>query len=655
MVFAQIVSTAVYLLPVGLVVLLWARRDRRLEELAALIPAIVAVDLLLVMLLCRLIRLEWAAIVSRALWVAGAVLWFYRGSERGLRLRELFAGGLGPSQGPNDDRRMRRGGIRPARPAALDARAGIGLGLGALTGAALSMILSRPNAIWDRELHIPFVASLRGQQMPFASPFEPGVAFHYHFSGDVLASMLQVFAFDTINASLALSLAHDVMFALIALSMGLALLRSGPKPIHVVVLSVAAVLLSGPCVLRFGVGEPYLGYSYYALYIWGFRSHQHVAMLLFVGIAAVLLARNDESQPRGGIAALVAMMGLLSVTDETSAAVLGLCLGIAWLIDPQLLAPTRRRGLALLGGLLAALIVTNLVYAGSLAPGGPVQKLSFVAPRSPGVQQPPLPLSTAGGLVALVADTFPIWTILLALAFVAARRGHDDAAAPAPPRRGLMVFALALTVVSIVGLTTIDVNNGPPEGHRFLTAALFLFPVIGVLCLDRWWGPGSLGRTLVLAALMLGGGSTVLWLSHYPRHPTPESHFRQRGQNLHTSDCRALTGARFGQKPAVTYVESSVFYAYAGCRPSFVAGERRTKYWTRKEYPTLGTRALREVDREMAPPDATVDAVCPTGRGRGDVDEVCAYVLARPGCVPDGTDFVRCPLSPADRRAILGP
>jgi len=269
-VFAQIVSTAVYLIPVALVVILWARREARLDELAVLIPAAVAVDLLLVMLLCRVMRLEWAAIASRVLWVAGAAAYF--------------------------DLRLRRPGIRPARPAALDARAAFGLGLGALTGAVLSLILSRPNAIWDRELHIPFVASLRGQQMPFASPFEPGVAFHYHFSGDVLASMLQVFSFSTINASLALSLAHDVMFTLIALVIGLALLRSGPRPAHVVALSVAAVLLSGPCVLRFGVGEPYLGYSYYALYIWGFRSHQHVAMLLFVGIAAVLLSRSGPSE-----------------------------------------------------------------------------------------------------------------------------------------------------------------------------------------------------------------------------------------------------------------------------------------------------------------------------------------------------------------------
>ena len=57
MVFAQIVSTAVYLIPVALVVILWARREARLDELAVLIPAAVAVDLLLVMLLCRVMRL----------------------------------------------------------------------------------------------------------------------------------------------------------------------------------------------------------------------------------------------------------------------------------------------------------------------------------------------------------------------------------------------------------------------------------------------------------------------------------------------------------------------------------------------------------------------------------------------------------------------
>ena len=106
--------------------------------------------------------------------------------------------------------------------------------------------------------------------------------------------MLQTYSLDVLNASLALSLAHDVMFALIGVTLAASLMSSGRRPIHVVVLSVAAVLLAGPCVLRFGVGEPYLGYSYYALYVWGFRPHQHIAMLMFTGAAGVLFLRGER-------------------------------------------------------------------------------------------------------------------------------------------------------------------------------------------------------------------------------------------------------------------------------------------------------------------------------------------------------------------------
>jgi hypothetical protein len=461
--------------------------------------------------------------------------------------------------------------------------------------------------------------------------------------------MLQTFSFDVMNASLALSLAHDVMFVLIAVTLGLALSSAGPRPVHVVVLGVAGVLLSGPCVLRFGIGEPYLGYSYYALYIWGFRPHQHLAMLMYTGIGVVLFARGrSEARPANGlagIAGLVVMMALLPITDEASAAVLGLCLAIAWLFDSTLLADTRRRGAWLLAGMAALFVGTNIAFAASLAPGSLVQKLSFVAPRSPGVQQPPLPLSTGAGWVALIADTLPVWAILVAIVLVARRRRGDNW-----PRRGFIAFAAALAAVSIIGLTTVDMNGAPPESHRFLTAALFLFPLFGVLAFDGW-APGTLARTLVLGALTLGAGSTLLWVSHDRDHPTPEANFRQRGPNLHMMDCRAIAGARLGQKPEVTYVESTVFYAYAGCRPTFAAGQRLS-YWAMKQFPAFGATALGELDTELLPRGAPVDAVCPVGRR--DVDPVCAHALAHAACTPDGTDFVRCPLSAGDRKAILG-
>src|SRR5262249_52465408 len=151
-----------------------------------------------------------------------------------------------------------------------------------------------------------------------------------------------------------------------------------------------------------------------------------------------------------------------------------------------------------------------------------------------------------------------------------------------------------------------------------------------VLAFDRW-RPGTFARTLVLAALTLGAGSTLLWLSHYPRHPTPATYFRQRRQNLHNSNCRQLTGAPLRQTPAVTHAESSVVYAYAGCRPSFVAG-RKVAYWAMKHYPKLGAAGLADLDAQMLAPDAPVDAVCPAGRAPGDVDSVCGYALTHATC-----------------------
>ena len=627
-VFGQLLAVVIYLVPIGVVLALSGRRDRSLASIAATIPAAVAVDLLGTIILCRLFRLEIAAGVSRLAWIVGGAIWY--------------------------DRRRRRRGLSLEWPAAVDRRVVAAVALAALTAAALSLILSRPYAIWDRELHIPVVAALRGQRLPFQNTYDPGVAFHYHFPGDVLATMLQTFSFDILHASLALSLAHDLMFALIGVTLALAMLASGRRPHHLVVLGVAAVLLAGPCVLRFGVGEPYLGYSYYALYVWGFRPHQHIAMLMFTGIGAVLLTRGERPLREGTrgwalLAPLLAMLALSSVTDETSAALLGLCLAIAWLVDPFLIAPSRRGGAVLLGVTAALFVVVNVLLAASLSRGSPVEKLALVAPRSPGVQQPPLPLSDAPGWIALIADTVPVWAIAIALATLRLGRARD----PARPRpsRGLTAFMCALAAISIAGLTFVEINHAPPESHRFLTAALFMFPVFAVLAFD-WWPPGTFRRALVLAALLLGGFSTALWLSHFPRHPTPEAYFRQRGENLHTSNCRELAGSRFGQAPELVYVESSIFYAWAGCRPSFLPGYRSTPYWVVKLKPTLGVRGLRQMDREMVPAGAALPAICPAGRGPDGVDPVCAFALSHGSCTPEGSAYVRCTLSPSDRRVI---
>ena len=626
---AQLVATALTIVPVVVVVALAARRDGALPRLAAAIPAAVAVDLLATMVLCRIVRLEVAAFASRALWL-GVGAWLLL-------------------------RRRKRQGAGLEWPAALDRRALAALGLAALAAAVLSLVLSRPTAIWDRELHIPVVSALRGQRIPFASAFEPGTGFHYHFTGNVLAAMVQTFSFAVLNASLALSLAHDIVFVLIALTLGLAMLATSRPPVHVIVLGVVAVLLSGPCLLRFGVGEPFLGYNYYGFFNWAFRPANSLCLLMLSGIVPVLMARGCEpaaprpdAAGRAGLGALVAMVTVLAVTDETTTGVLGLCLGIAWLADWRLLGPSRRDGVLLLGALAVGFVVTNVLFDASLTGGTPA-KLALVAPRSPGVQQAALPLSTAAAWVALIADTVPIWAVAIAIAVATSSARRDPAARR--PGRSLLAFLAALFVVSLFGLTCVEGNGSPRESHRFLTAALWIFPAIGVLALD-WWPPGTLRRVLVLGALGLGAFSSLLWLSHYPKHPTPERWFRNRGPGLHDTSCRAVAGAHLGETPGLLYVESSVFYSYAGCRPAFVAGQRGSLF-EMKLRPTLGLAGFQQLDREMLKPEQAVDAICPSGRSPGDVDPVCAYALTRTHCTPEGSAFLRCPLSPADRRAIL--
>ena len=631
---AQVAAAALMLLPTALALTLCARRDRALGYLAAVIPAAVAVDLLLVLVLCRLMPLELAAFASRVVWVGGgAWIWW----------------------------RARRRADGPAWPAALDRQALLGLALAAGAAFALSLVLSRPAAIWDRELHIPLVSSLRGQRIPFSNVFEPGRGLHYHFTGDVLAAMVQAFSFAALNASLALSLAHDVLYALIALSLGLMMLASGRKAPHLVVLGVVAVLLSGPCVLRFGVGEPYLGYNYYGFYNWAYRPHLVLELLMLSGLTAVLLARGAAPAPapapvpaeRGtwqGTGLLAAMMALLAVTDEASTAILGLCLGLAWLVDPGLIAPTRRGGALLLAALALAFVGTNLLFDASLAIGSPVQKLALVAPRAGGVQQPAIPLTKADAWIALLADTVVIWAIAAAVAI--AVFWTRSLATARRAGAGLLTFLAALFLTSFVMLTTVEMNRMPAESHRFVTAALWIFPAVGVLAFD-WWPPATFRRVLVLGALGLGGFSTLLWLSHYRSHPTPETWFRQRGQGLHNANCRTFAGAHLGDTPALVYVESSVFYSYAGCRPTYVAGKRGAWHLEMRLRPTLGLDGFRQLDREMLKPDEPIAAICPAGRTPGDVDAVCAYALTRVPCTPEGTSYLRCPLSPSDRRAIV--
>jgi hypothetical protein len=268
------------------------------------------------------------------------------------------------------------------------------------------------------------------------------------------------------------------------------------------------------------------------------------------------------------------------------------------------------------------------------------------------VQQPPLPLTDVPGWVALIADTLPVWTSLIGILVVMLRGRREDVS---KTWRSFVAFVGALFAVALFGLLFVQINNSPPESHRFLTAALFVMPFMGLLVATRL-PTGSLAWTSIVAGLVLGGMSTVLWASHYSRgHATPQWYFQGKFKtNLHETNCREAAGARLGDKPRPTYVESRTFYSYVGCRPSFVAG-KVVPPWTVKYAPITGIPALQNLDRELAAPDETADAICPAGWVTSELDPVCAYVTTHHKCEPQGKDFVRCPLTPADRTLLGGP
>ena len=615
-------AALLYLVPVAVLWLARHRSGRASWELALDVPFAVSIDLLAIMTISSFVTLERAVFTSRILWAA-------------LGIAALVV-----------KVRRRRSVSVWARPS-IDAV--VGVLLSAVLAFLLSYSLSRPYAIWDRELHIPTVSSLRGQTLPFATAYEPGHGFHYHFAGDVLAAVVQILSFDTIHSSLALSLAHDVVFALTAASIALLSYSFGLRRALPLAVGSIAMLLMGPCVFRGNIGEPYLGYSYYAFLIWGFRPHQHLAALLFVGFIGSIVVRcsgpSGQVSDRRTLPVLLAATALMAVTDETSLGVLGLSLGVAWLFDRRAVSDSRWTGVIVFVALLVVAAGSNLFFGAALSRGGPVHEIAWVPLRSPGVQRPPLLLSTPEGRKALFFDLLPTLSCAVAAVMtMSVRRGSRE--------RALVAFIASLLLISVTGLVGIEINHAPPESHRFISAALFILPLVALLKLESM-PRGRLGRLLFFGGSAAAISSTLLWVSHYSfAHCTPEANFRQQGRaSLHQMDCRVETGVRPGVRPAPTYIESSLWYYFAGCYPVFSPGVT-VSYWPMKLYPQGGVAALTELDRWLGKSES-LDAVCPSA-SNASKDVVCQYAMTKTRCSPQGETFVRCRLDGPARAALIG-
>ncbi len=610
---AVLVASLLTVLPVFVVLGRSWRRDADAATLGLGVPLAVAVDLLVVLLLARVVRLEIAVLVSRAGW--------------------LVAAGTSVVQRPTSPRGW---------PAALTPRLTATVAGAAMLAYFLSTHFSRPYVIWDRDWHIPLVGSLRGQRLPFMNVYDRTSGLHYHFSGDVLASMVQVLSGCTLHSSLALSVAHDLLFAETGAALVLLFAHLGVRGVGGLLLAVLAVLLDGPAtVLLDGGSRPASGYSLVNYLQLSFRPHVALAGLLFAGILGAVLVRLHA--PRGTVSmqktapVLLASVAVLSITDETSTGLLGLAIGAAWVVEADVLAPRRVAGIATLAGMLASVFLANRVFAASFAPGAQHHKITIMPWRAPGFgNSADLALTTPQARWTVIADFFPVAVILLGGALLLAAR---------PPRRLVLpsfVALLCLSAAAFLCVTRIDIDSARLEGHRFATAALYTATLFGVVWAGAAGQAPGLAASLVYGAIALASVSTVEWALAIAPSSAQKSADFHKPDDLHAFSCHDL-GSSLADRPEPTYIDPGIWNLYAGCRPVFAPAAHDVYRELQTRGPIVGEPAFTEVARLAGTGDMNVVCATPS------VDPICLRVLPKARCERAGVRAVRCKLAAADR------
>jgi hypothetical protein len=622
-----LMAAVVYLLPIVSFTALRSRKTSSLFLLATDLTLAIAVDLLGVMLLARFMRLELASIVSRGLWLSGLVAFaVWRAKKRDL----------------------------PARPTELDWKLCVGVLFQSLSALLLSRALSRSANIWDRDWHVPLTASLRGQRLPFSNVYEPKAELAYHYTGDLLGSMLQTYSSDAMHSTLALSLAHDVMFALLAVVVAFTLAAVGIKRVALQWLVLVAIVFAGPMTIAQDPKQE-SGYSIGNLLSLSYRPHVSLAFVLTIGFGAALLAgvyRSKVDIRRRVFPTLVATSALLAMTDEITLVLLGLWIGVVWLYDPRSLADTRVRGALRLSLLVVAIVGTILAFGGSLGLHAQRYPMWLVAPRSPGWNQPIQPLSSAIGRSWLTQDMFAAFGVFVAaLGFIASSRRRET--------RVVAVSFLALTLVATFGLTCIDFNHSPVENHRWATLPLVFAPLLGAFMVaepDAIGGPrraAGISAAIVYVSCGLAAASTVYWLwgGAGGRLMGPQIVGRHR---LYDLNCRELTGAHLLERTAPTYVEDRGVYVWIGCHPTFIPSMHGyiDKHHIKTGAAASGPAALEELFANMLEPGAPLTVACASDGAKSD--RICSAARAKGvgTCKPAGSEFTLCTVPSSQRKRL---
>jgi hypothetical protein len=309
--------------------------------------------------------------------------------------------------------------------------------------------------------------------------------------------------------------------------------------------------------------------------------------------------------------------------------------------------------------LLGAIVLSVVVFGGSVGPSAPHYSLTLVAPRAPGYASPSLPLATADGRAVLFQDLLPVLGVLAALAAVAFRMRHRVTS-------GLLVFYATLAAASIVALTCLDFEGKAPESHRFTTALFVSTPILAALALQHRARTGSLGVAVggiaaltMYVTLGLGVASTAEWLLSGVAYRQCLDHgfYGWSSDRFFEVDCRQETGAKLGERTTQTYVDLQGFYLWAGCHPVFAPaapvgpGGHKIKVGG----PWYGRPAAEQLRQRLPSPGDLLDVVCLTAVAAGpNPDPACERARTLGSCQTRGEDFRSCSLDGPARAALAG-
>ncbi|MES1164684.1 MAG: hypothetical protein ABUR63_02910 [Verrucomicrobiota bacterium] len=622
-----ILALLLALLPLAVFLVLRSDRDRPGWMIAIDLPAAVSIDLVATYAIAHLVLLDVAVWIVKGTWVAGgAALFLYR----------------------------RRKGWRPAWPGDLPRGPVLQALLVGGIGLALSLLMTRPCAIWDRQFHVPFLTSLRGQIAPFVTVYEPWKHLHYHFGGNLFAASLQASSLGILHASHALSWVHDFSSFWFGVTITLVLRRLGLRYTTLLALVFLAMLFASPVVPLEGEHRTWFaGYSMTNYMSLSFRPHVTLAALVtlpFIAVPMLRLKELDRPLPLSALGLpLVACVPLMLIVDEFSLGILGLGLGAVWLRFPQVFAPTRRQGVYLFAALGLAMGLGIAVMHGTVALGAPRYPIRLVFPRSPGFYTASVPFSNPQGIRYFFSDLLPILGVLVGGALLLVR-SRDVLL------RGTFIMFSVVVIVSVFLFATLEYSGSGLQNHRFVTVPMLFGPLFAAAWLIprpganlRFSGLAELGIILVVG---LGAASGLDWLGGIAN-----SDCRAGDIDLafYNTNCRADTGAGVvTTRTRPMYFDPAIQYLTIGCRPAFMAGPASSMdgHDLKVGKAKLGIDALKELNDDARFQLAAGDLTVACGRGPTG-DPACALLKEAGACQPAGEKIEICTMSSAQRATAL--